>query len=219
MKICHIIGAVPVDVEINPHEGDLIIAADGGLDSLKKTGIGPHVFLGDMDSVTDPDLPDSVDVVKHPVEKDDTDTALAIEYASIRGFDNFILYGCIGGALDHTLGNMSLLKGMAEKGKTAVFVDGKYGITAFSKRRLEFLKDAHGRVSVFSLSDSCVGVDICGFKYETDKVLLSSTVTLGVGNEFVGKEASVCASSGTIAVYTEVENLLRYSNLFDKKIV
>jgi len=217
MKTCYIIGAVPVNVEINLHEGDLIVAADGGLDSLKKAGICPHVFLGDMDSVTDSDLPDSADIIKYPVEKDDTDTALAIEYASVHGFDNFILYGCIGGALDHTLGNMSLLKGMAEKGKTAVFVDGKFGMTAFSNRTLEFSKEAHGRVSVFSLSERCDGVDICGLKYETDKVLLPSTVTLGVGNEFVGKGASVCANSGTIAVYTKLENLLRYSNLFDKK--
>ena len=87
MKICYIIGAVPVDIEINSREEDLIVAADGGLDSLKKSGICPNVFLGDMDSVADPDIPDCVDIIKHPVEKDDTDTALAIEYASERGFD------------------------------------------------------------------------------------------------------------------------------------
>ena len=217
MKICYIIGAVPVDIEINSREDDLIVAADGGLDSLKKAGICPNVFLGDMDSVADPDIPDCVDIIKHPVEKDDTDTALAIEYASERGFDNFVLYGCIGGALDHTLGNISLLKGMAEKGKTAVFVDGKFGITAFSNSKLEFFKEAHGRISVFSLSERCDGVDICGFKYETDKAVLPSTVTLGVGNEFVGKVASVCADSGIVAVYTELENLLKHSNLFDMK--
>ena len=90
-------------------------------------------------------------------------------------------------------------------------------ITAFSNRKLEFLKEAHGRISVFSLSESCSGVDICGLKYETDKAVLPSTVTLGVGNEFVGKVASICADSGTVAVYTELENLLRHSNLFDRQ--
>ncbi len=213
--LCHIVGAVPADFNIVKKNGDIIIAADGGLDSLLKARIYPDVFLGDMDSVQAEAAPKHTEIIKLPVEKDDTDTALAVEYALGLGYTEFMIYGCIGGGFDHTLGNMAVLKGLAKRGYTALFIDGEHGITAFSESSIKFGVEASGRLSVFSFTDECMGVDIKGLKYETDKIVLPSDVTLGIGNEFNGNEAEVSVKSGVIGVYTSVRNFLECSNLFD----
>ena len=213
---CYIVGAVPGDFNIVKKSGDIIIAADGGLDSLLKAGIYPDIFLGDMDSVQAGTVPNVTEIIKHPVEKDDTDTALAVEHALGLGYTKFIIYGCIGGGFDHTLGNMAVLKRLAGRGYTALFADGEHGITAFSESSIRFSAEAAGRLSVFSFTDECAGVDIRGLKYETDKIVLSSDVTLGIGNEFNGREAEISVKSGVLGVYTSVRNFLEFSNMFDK---
>ena len=50
MSICYIVGAGEFYGELAPKKGDLIIAADGGYDTLRELGIDCHLLLGDMDS-------------------------------------------------------------------------------------------------------------------------------------------------------------------------
>lgn len=216
MSLCYIFGAVPVKAGIVRNDGDLVIAADGGLDSLKNAGIIPDVFLGDMDSVSDAEVTADTEIIIHPVEKDDTDSALAVQYAAEHGFTKFIVYGCIGGNLDHTLANCALLKNMTEQGFSAVFADGENALTAVSNGKLYFGKESKGRVSILSMSDMSVGVDIHGMKYTVSDATLTSSVPLGVSNEFTGESAYLSVEHGTLCVYTSMKNLMEHSNLFDK---
>ena len=50
MSICYIVGAGEFYGELAPKKGDLVIAADGGYDTLRELGIDCHLLLGDMDS-------------------------------------------------------------------------------------------------------------------------------------------------------------------------
>ena len=51
-KRCYIVGAGDNRAtSFLPVEGDLVIAADGGLEILQKLGITPHLILGDFDSL------------------------------------------------------------------------------------------------------------------------------------------------------------------------
>ena len=56
---------------------DYVIAADGGLRHTNRLGITPNAVLGDFDSLGF--TPEGANVF--PVEKDDTDTMLAIKVA------------------------------------------------------------------------------------------------------------------------------------------
>ena len=85
MGKCYIIGACGFNEDIKPEADDFVIAADGGYDALIKKGIKVDCVMGDFDSLGY--TPEHKNLVVHPCEKDDTDTALAIEYASERGFD------------------------------------------------------------------------------------------------------------------------------------
>lgn len=43
------------------------------------------------------------------MRRNPTDTVYAMKEAIKRGFDTFLLIGVVGGRLDHTLGNVSML--------------------------------------------------------------------------------------------------------------
>ena len=112
---CIIAGAAPTDTDIIPVSG-LIIAADGGADLLRESGIIPDIVIGDMDSAVDLSFGRNTEVIGFPAEKDDTDTLLAVRTGIDRGCRRFFLYGCSGGRLDHTVANMQTLKYISDAG-------------------------------------------------------------------------------------------------------
>lgn len=76
-NICYIIGAsVTEGMYIDRRDGDFIIAADAGLSALEKAGVRADLAVGDFDSLGH--VPKLEKTVCHPVDKDDTDTALAL---------------------------------------------------------------------------------------------------------------------------------------------
>ena len=109
MKRCFIYAAGTFSgLRERPREGDLQIAADAGLHLCERLGVRPDVVLGDFDSMDVRQAPP--DCIRVPVEKDDTDTMLALREGLRRGCDTFYLYGATGGArLDHTLANLQSL--------------------------------------------------------------------------------------------------------------
>lgn len=114
MGKCIIIGAGACDTKLLDQllvvkNEDLCIAADGGLDYLIQIGRTPDLVLGDMDSLQAQALTDSLQVKRLPIEKDDTDMLAAIKEGLAAGYEQFELYGALGGRLDHTLANIQCL--------------------------------------------------------------------------------------------------------------
>ena len=91
-----------------PRTGDLVLAADAGYLACRQAGVVPDLLLGDFDSM---DQPADFDRIRRvPVEKDDTDTMLAVKTGLEQGCGEFYLYGGTGGKrLDHTLANLQTL--------------------------------------------------------------------------------------------------------------
>ncbi len=184
-----------------------VVVADGGLKFLLKNGMLPDFFVGDLDSVElEGALKDILkDIPKEivPVEKDDTDMALAVAKAYEKGYRNILLYGGCGGArISHTFANIQMMSFYAKKGCSLQMLgDGV---------RLEILHNASktlsaamkGSISVICLSDIAEGVTIQGLKYEYTGALTSDR-TLGVSNSFVGKDAMVSVENGTLLLVYE----------------
>jgi thiamine pyrophosphokinase len=94
-------------------EASVIIAADGGAQHLSKLDLLPDVVIGDQDSL-DEDLENlltqqSVEFVKVPVDKDESDLELALIYASRKQDGPIFVFGATGGRMDQTLSNVLLL--------------------------------------------------------------------------------------------------------------
>ena len=172
-----------------------VIAADGGFLHTEAYGIAPNLAVGDFDSLGM--RPVGVEVRTFPVMKDDTDMALAVEEGLLRGCDEFFLFGGMGGRLDHTLANMSLLLSLAERGVSAYLI-GKEGVITClcGGERLTFSEFCEGTVSVLAASDKAEGVEICGLLYPLENGTLVKEKALGVSNHFIGKDAFVSVRTG-----------------------
>ena len=184
-----------------------VVVADGGLKFLLKNGMLPDFFVGDLDSVElEGDLKDILkDIPKEivPVEKDDTDMALAVAKAYEKGYRNILLYGGCGGArISHTLANIQMMSFYAKKGCSLQMLGDGVRLEILHNASKTFSAAMKGSISVICLSDIAEGVTIQGLKYEYTGALTSDR-TLGVSNSFVGKDAMVSVENGTLLLVYE----------------
>lgn len=199
MKSCFIFGSMPIEeISVKPCYSDLIIAADAGLKNTERFNLKPDYIVGDFDSLEY--IPDGSNVIKHPVKKDETDTILAVDVAFEKGYNNFIIYGCLGGRLDQTVASIQTASYITEKGGNAVFIDNETYLTVIKNNAIGFSKDNKGTVSVFSLSEKSYGVCENGLLYELKDAELTSNYPLGVSNEFIKKDAKISVNKGKICI-------------------
>lgn len=202
MGICYLVGAGDFYGQITKCDGDIIIAADGGYDSLLGHGYAPDLLIGDFDSLVS-DIPDTVETVRHPKEKDETDMFLAYAEGVMRGYTEFVMLGATGGRLDHTYANLSLLLYAKERGHNVTVMD-KHGIILCLKNEAITLAGEAGKLfSVFAIGGEARGVTILGAKYEAESVTLSPSFPLGVSNEFTDSDARIAVEDGALLVIAE----------------
>ena len=186
-----------------PEETDFVLAADGGLAHLKKLGITPHGIIGDFDSLGY--VPEGAQV--YPVEKDDTDSMLAVRKGLELGYRRFELYGALDGErLDHTVANLQTLCFLADHGACGYLVGLKYMAAVLKNGTFRFPDTAKGILSLFCLGADAEGVTLTGLKYTLENGTLSSGFPLGVSNHFLGEEASVTVEKGTLIALYDVCN-------------
>lgn len=190
-----------------PVPGDLVIAADGGYRICRDLGIVPDLLLGDFDSMAQPE--DFQNVLRSPVEKDDTDTMLAIRTALDRGCDTVYLYGGTGGRrLDHTLANLQSLLYLRRHGARGYLQDRDFVWTVIENESLTIRRQAEwGLFSAFCLGDRAEGVEETGFQYPLHEAVLTPDFPLGVSNHFLEPEATVSVRRGALAVGWELAPL------------
>ena len=174
---------------------DYIICCDSGLYNAQKLEITPHLIIGDFDSHPKPDS--DIETITLPCEKDDTDTVYAAKEALSRGFDDFLLLGAAGDRLDHTLGNVSVLLNLFEKGKTAMLADD------FSEMEIvgSAPKTVSKSFSYFSLLAFCGSagkVTVTGAKYPLENACINCDYPYGISNQVMGDKAVVSVKKGRL---------------------
>lgn len=202
MARCILVGAAEFSEKIEVSDGDLVIAADGGYTALAKQGIVPDLLIGDLDSIGT-DIPKEIPLLRHPVEKDDTDMSLAYLEGAALGFTDFIIYGGAGGRIDHTLANFSLMLEITEGGGSVVMEADSfraYIIGGEGGAELHMPERAFGSVSVFAVGTQAHGVSVQGLKYSAENITLKESYALGVSNSFIGSSAKISVSSGHLLI-------------------
>lgn len=198
--VCYIAGAMPAPemALFRRRESDLLIAADAGYRHLCRQGIVPDLVVGDFDSLgAEPDHPR---VIRHPVEKDDTDTLLAVRIGLERGYRRFCIYGGLGGLLDHTLANLQTLLFLLDHGAWGLLLGEGQAVAAVRNGTLRFEGEDRDRVSVFAAGDRAEGVTLRGLYYPLDHGVLTNSFPLGVSNAFTGGPAEISVEQGTLFI-------------------
>lgn len=126
-------------------DAEYIIAADHGAEKAHEFKIFPHIVVGDFDSISKKHLDflknKNIEIVSSKVQKDETDTELAVQTALQKGATKIaILGGTEENRLDHVLANISLTrfsqtvpiyfingnqKNWVEKGPKEVIIEGQ----------------------------------------------------------------------------------------------
>ena len=201
MGICYIVGAGDFTTRFTPSADDFVIAADGGYDSLKKHGIRCDLLIGDLDSITA--VPSGLEIIRHPIKKDETDMMLAYLEGAERGYTVFEIHGATGGRADHTFANYCLLLYIVEHGHRASILSDT-GITMMLKNECVEVSGELGKhFSAFAFGAEAKGVTIRGLEYECEGITLTPSFALAVSNRFIGKPGTVEVKSGALLIMIE----------------
>lgn len=175
---------------------DYIICADAGWKIARAINAEADLVIGDFDTA---DAPDYGNVIRHPIEKDDTDTMLCARYALEMGFRDILIIGGLGGRIDHTIANIQTLAYIAVRGARCMISDGKTNVFAVHSDSIR-VPAAPGKLAVFAFGGRAEGVSIRGTKYEAKDILLTPDLPLGMGNDFAADHADITVREGTLII-------------------
>jgi len=192
------------DKSLLPNEKyQYIIACDKGYQYCKELGIKPNIVLGDFDSY-EGDFDETDEIITLPKEKDDTDTLYALKYAIEKGYKDIHIICALGGKrFDHLFSNIQLGNYAVNNGVDVKIIGDNENLLFIKNKSLDIAKDNNRYFSVFSLSNTSVGVDIIGAKYPLSNYVLVNSIPLGTSNEWVEEIVTINVKEGTLLIVTE----------------
>lgn len=178
---------------------DYIVSCDGGLESVFYLGIKPDVLIGDFDSVNK-DLFNKysdIDKVTYNIDKDFSDLELAINHCENLNFKEILIFGALGGRMDHCLSNIKLLEMYTDKGMNIKLLD-EINEIIFTRKNMSIHKTKK-YLSLIALTKDCI-VTIKGVKYELNNKQIADKATFTISNEIKDEVANLYVHSGGLLV-------------------
>lgn len=163
---------------------ETVICVDGGLRHAEGLGLKPGLIIGDLDSVGEFTLPESVELKKFKSEKDETDMVLAIRQALTLGYKKILILGGLRGRLDHTYANFCALYELTKAGAEGVIIDEDNEVFFLPQGSIRVPRRQGFYISVFPFGSVAEGVYERGMKYSLTDATLTNDFPVGVSNEF-----------------------------------
>lgn len=186
-------------IEEKPKREDLVIAADAGYKNAMLMGAHINLLIGDFDSLGE--IPDDVDeVFRLPVEKDVTDTQIAVDMAVERGADEIVIVGSTSGRLDHTLSTLAILEKYWEKRLPIYIVNGQNRVRYIRDSGFIVVRSQYKYFSVIAADEKVKGVSIEGGKYPLAKKTLLRNHQFAVSNEITKNCALITVKKGGVYI-------------------
>lgn len=194
---------IPENFQPRVAKAHQVICADGGAAALKEMGILPHVVIGDLDSITCEDRSrlekKGVTFIRHPVDKDATDTELAVAWALKQGATHILLLGTTGTRMDHSLANILLMERVVQQGVRCTMADDHNEMEMLlGPCQLSVTGVPGSTISLIPLSRRATGVGISGVDFPLEKAVLERGSSLSVSNRLKEKAAKVSLETGVI---------------------
>ncbi len=181
--------------------GDLILAADGGARHALSLGVTPAFIIGDLDSLKEEEkelaLARKARLLTYPPMKDQTDLELTLDYAREQGCRQICIVAALGGRLDQTLANLSLLTDPRLAGLDVRLDDGVEEVL-FIRQRAEIDGAPGDIVSLLPWGGAVEGIVTEGLRWSLHGETLFPERTRGVSNEMLSDKASVQVAKGLL---------------------
>ena len=208
MKRYVIVGGAPINdyenIKKQLGDDDFFAVCDCGLRHCEALGINPDLIIGDFDSynkpVTDKEL------IALPREKDDTDTFFAAKEGVKRGYGEFLLIGVIGGRLDHSIGNLSILLYLDSIGLKASAIDD-YSVIEVVSRNTAYIESDYKFFSLLNVTGVAKGITIKNAKFPLENGEINCEYQYGVSNETINSSpAEVSVKEGKLLLIKVIKD-------------
>ncbi|MBS1551857.1 MAG: thiamine diphosphokinase [Bacteroidetes bacterium] len=180
---------------------DIIIAADGGGNFLRRKKILPHFIIGDLDSLKNENFDffkkKNVRIIKIR-EQETTDFEKCINFCRNNKISEVYVLGASGQRPDHTLNNISVMKRYYKEISIKI-ISEEFEIF-FIKKRIEFDYPVNETVSILAMPVA-KNIFTSGLKYRLSGDTLEFGVREGTLNVSAGKKVSISFKSGNLLLF------------------
>ncbi len=194
---------------IEVSRGRKIFAVDKGIEICRDLNILPEILIGDFDSAESSAvnwaIENKIPIERHPVDKDFTDTQLALNLVNktcslLPNPSSLILTGIFGGRFDHLFSNVFTCAAakfntcLVDEREIIFFVRGGESFTVkFFVRPMA--------LSLLPITEICEGVTLKNVHWELENATLKQNFPNAVSNRVESDTIKISASKGTLAVY------------------
>lgn len=179
----------------------LVIAADGGLTKIE--GLKSKVWVvGDFDSCDARSERTFQSLTKlERVDQNSNDLEKCIDFAISQGISNLLIMGAIGGRLDHTLANLSLMVKYHNHMQIVLYHESSRSFvisrTSIGDNPLEIPNKVPDRILSITPWGVDAEVSVTNAKWCLDRAILS-TGSQGVSNRFLSGPAFIRIHRGIV---------------------
>lgn len=191
---------------------DLVIGADSGAVTALRCGCTPNIVVGDFDSLDGQLLQQLSEqgskIIQAAVEKNETDTELAVQLAIEQGATEITLLGALGGIrFDHTMANILLLTNFATA-QIRIVDSPSIGWLLHGPGKTVIEGQVGDLLSLLPLTGDARGVKTEGLYYPLHGETLYLGKPRGVSNVLTQELAGVSLESGMLLViHTDAQEL------------
>jgi thiamine pyrophosphokinase len=190
---------------------DTILCADGGTRHALALHVQPNLVIGDMDSAEKTQLQklqkDGVEVELFPRDKNETDLELALDRAIERKPEQILIVAALGGRLDQTLANITLLAdprlSTLRQGSGQAFdvrLDDGVEEVLLCRDQVQVQGRSGDLISLIPWQGAVSDIQTKNLKWPLTHETLYPDKTRGISNEMLGDSASISIGSGLLLV-------------------
>ncbi len=184
--------------------GRKIFCIDKGVELCQACEVVPDFLIGDFDSANNSAVDwaraENIPVEKFPVDKDLTDTQLALERATkIFGEHDALLTGCFGGRFDHLYSTIFTCADFKN-----IFLADEHEIIFYLRGgeevEIKFFNKPLA-VSLLPITSICAGVTSKNLHWELDGATLTQNFPNAISNRIDSDKIFLSVERGTLAIY------------------
>ena len=206
-QVVVVIGGGPLSPQaVTEVAGDAtIVAADSGLDHAVDAGLRPSILVGDLDSISAHGkmwaYAHELEIDQHAVDKDATDTELALSRAAATEATDLLVLGSTGDRFDHALGTIAALGSpkLAHFESIRLLLDDAVVHIIHAGRSLPLELRPNTLFSLLALHGPCRGVEVTGARWPLTDAVLEPSSTRGISNEAID-QLNVSVTDGILTL-------------------
>ncbi len=183
----------------------VVVAADSGVELARQLGLDVHAVVGDMDSISPTALAAldalGTEIVRHPIDKNESDAELALRYAIARGAQRVVLVGGGGGRLDHQLALFAVmfineLRGVHVEARLA----GSRAYAVHDGATVDIECTKGDVIGLLPFGGDAHGVTTSGLQWALSDESLIVTASRGISNRAIATHVTIAVTKGRLIV-------------------